>query len=183
MRYMIWFPAVASLAFACWMDALSAQPRVLVILARTAFCGALALNLATTLNYNRVSLDRFSLMLERPLWERQAALLKLNMPSEYEHAILFAPANEPLGYSVGSNGFIYPLYRADFQQRLVFVPVSGTDTCGTIAARMRDRGTTYLFVAEGHTEEPVLARVRACAQAGDHLAERSRGLYVIVAGG
>jgi len=28
--------------------------------------------------------------------KRQAALLKLNMPSEYEHAILFAPADELL---------------------------------------------------------------------------------------
>ena len=182
MRYLLWLPAAASLAYACWLDDLPSRPRVLPIVARVAFSAALALNLAMTLNYNRVSLDRFGLVLERPLWERQAALLKLNMPSEYEHAILFAPAGEPLGYNVGSNGFIYPLFRADYQQRLVYVPVGAFDDCGYIAARMRERGTRYLFVAEGHTPGQIISRVRACAQEGDSLAEESRGLYVIDVG-
>jgi hypothetical protein len=182
MRYLLWFPGVASLAYALWLDDLPPRPRILPIGAATIFCAALALNLATTLNYNRVSLDRFGLMLERPLWERQAALLKLNMPSEYEHAILFAPASEPLGYNVGSNGFIYPLFRANYQQRLVYVPVGESDDCGYIAARMRERGTRYLFVAEGHTPGQIISRVRVCAQDGSSLAEESRGLYVLNAG-
>ena len=182
MRYLLWFPAVACLAYSCWLDDLPSRPRVLLIVALIAFGGALALNLATTLNYNRVSLDRFGLMLERPLWERQAALLKLNMPSEYEHAILFAPAGEPLGYNVGSNGFVYPLYKADFSQRLTYVPVSESDDCPSLAARMRERGTRYLFVAESHTPGEVIQRVRDCAQDGGSLAEESRGLYVIDAG-
>jgi hypothetical protein len=182
MRYLLWFPAVASLAYACWLDDLPSRPRVLPIVALVAFSVALALNLAMSLNYSRVSLDRFGLVLERPLWERQAALLKLNMPSEYEHAILFAPASEPLGYNVGSNGFIYPLYRADLSQRLVYVPVSESDDCPSIAARMRERGTRYLFVAEGHTPGQIISRVRVCAQDGGSLAEQSRGLYVINAG-
>jgi hypothetical protein len=182
LRYLLWFPAVASLAYALWLDDLPPRPRVLSIGAATVFCAALALNLATTLNYNRVSLDRFGLMLERPLWERQAALLKLNMPPEYEHAILFAPAGEPLGYNVGDNGFVYPLFRADYRQRLVYIPVSGSDDCESIVARMHQRGTDYLFVAEGHTPGEVIRRVRDCAQDGGSLAEESRGLYVIDAG-
>jgi hypothetical protein len=177
-----WFPAMACLAYACWLEDLPSHPRVIPVAAAAMFCAALALNLATTLNYNRVSLDRFGLMLERPLWERQAALLKLNMPSEYEHAILFAPAGEPLGYNVGSDGFVYPLYKADFSQRLTYVPVSEADDCPSLAARMRERGTRYLFVAESHTPGEVIQRVRDCAQGGGSLAEESRGLYVIDAG-
>ena len=179
LRYLLWFPAVASLAYACWLEELPSHPRALPVTAAAVFCAALALNLATTLNYNRVSLDRFGLMLERPLWERQAALLKLNMPSEYEHAILFAPADQSLGYNVGDNGFVYPLFRADYRQRLVYIPVSGSDECGNIAARMRQEGTNYLFVAKGHTTGEVIQRVRACALVGGSLAEESRGLYVI----
>ena len=182
LRYLLWFPAVACLAYACWLEDLPSHPRVIPVAAAVMFCAALALNLATTLNYNRVSLDRFGLMLERPLWERQAALLKLNMPPEYEHAILFGPADELLGYNVGDNGFVYPLFRADYRQRLIYIPVSGADDCGSIAAHMRQHGTDYLFVAEGHTSGEVIQQVRDCAQDGGLMMEESRGLYVIDAG-
>jgi hypothetical protein len=179
MRYLIWLPAVAGLGYACWHDQLPSRPGAIPVLVGALFCGSLALNVSMTLNYNRVSLGRFGLMLERPLWERETALLKLNMPSEYEHAILFAPIDQVLGYNVGSDGFVYPLYRADYRQRLVYVPIGEREQCESIAVDMRERGTSFLFVAEGHTPAPVLQRVRDCARSGVALAEKSKGLYVI----
>lgn len=179
LRYAIWLPAMFALGYAMWFDRLRGGGRWL----RTAF-GALivvtlGLNVAMTLNYNRVTIEEFGYMLEQSVWSRTAANLRLTVPAEYEFALRFVPRDELLGYSTHSNGFIYPLYRADFSQRLVYVPFQPEDSCEMIAGEMRERGTRYLLVAPEHTPDRMIARLRECAAEGEFIRERARGLYIL----
>jgi hypothetical protein len=179
MRFVIWLPALTSLALATALDHIPeglAWPRKglvgLFILGST-------LNFAMTLNYNRVSVDQFLSMLERPTRDRQAAYLGLSVPAEYANALLYVPKDELLGYNVHGNGFIYPLYRADFSQRLVYVPFSPDSACADVVMAMESRNTRWLFVAPEHSEDGSIALLRRCSDTGTRIRERARGLYVL----
>ena len=180
MRFVIWFPAIFSLCFAELVDSfptkLPLQTRVGLAVY---FVMLLGLNFVATLNYNRVSAQEFQEMLELPTLERHAALFRDNMPEPYANAIELVPPDATLGFNVSGNGFIYPLYRADYSQQIVYVPFQPSDSCETIAARMEARGTRYLLVAPEHTEDEKIAVMRDCAESGDIIRERARGLYVI----
>lgn len=178
MRYSIWFPAVFSYSFALFIESFS-KPRWTKYAFYVLFAGCLGINLVSTITYNTVSVDKFDLMLERPLWGRHASILKLNMPAEYENAFLYVPEGEKLGYNVSSNGFVYPLYRADYSQELVYVPFEVEDSCNQIAERMEALGTRYLFVAPEHTSDQKIAHLRSCGDHQTELRERARGLYVL----
>jgi len=178
MRYAAWFPAVLALGLAVFAErALRVSGGV-----RTAFaallCVNLAMNTAMTLNYNLIPLEAFRNMLARSVWDRHAGLLHVRAPVEYESVYQFVPVDAVLGYNLTANGFVYPLYRADFSQRLVYVPFTPTDSCVSIAQAMASRGTRYLFVAPEHSEDRNIARLRQCAEDGTVLRERAIGLYV-----
>lgn len=180
MRYVIWFPALFSIAYAEWVDSIWEAKRTIILVAMLLTFITMGLNYAMTLNYGIISPDQFQQMLERSVWNRQSATLKVNMPAEYENAIVYVPKDALLGYNVGSNGFIYPLYRADFSQRIVYVPFGPNDSCAEIVHAMSSRGTRYLFVAPEHTSDANIARLRACSETpGSGLRQRARGLYVI----
>jgi hypothetical protein len=117
-------------------------------------------------------------MLARSVWDRHAGLLHVRAPLEYESVYRYVPADAVLGYNLTANGFVYPLYRADFSQRLVYVPFTPADSCESIAQAMASRGTRYLFVAPEHSEDLNIARLRECAADGSVLRERAIGLYV-----
>ncbi len=118
-------------------------------------------------------------MLALPALERQSAGLSLKVPDEYAQALEIVPRDALLGYNVHNNGFIYPLYRADYSQRLVYVPILEDSTCLSIAEAIEARGTRYLFVAPEHTEDWILSLLNQCATEKDVLRERVRGLYVV----
>ena len=101
------------------------------------------------------------------------------MPEEYSSALEIVGSEERLGYNVGDNGFVYPLYRADFSQNLVYIPVSLGDSCEDIANEMRSRETRYLMVAPVHSEDETISLLQRCANAGDVIRERGINLYVI----
>jgi len=117
-------------------------------------------------------------MLELPALRRDAAVFEDNMPRSYANAVEFVPNDALLGYNVHNNGFIYPLYRSDYSQNIVFVPFSAEDTCEAIAERMKERGTRYLLVAPEHTHNSNLARLRECSRQETVIRERAQGLYV-----
>jgi len=179
MRYAIWFPALFSLAFAAFFHWMPQEWRRL----RTAFAGlfilCLALNYSITMSYNRISIDIFAEMLSRPLRGREAALLPVNVPDEYANALEFVPRDDLMGYNVHKNGFVYPLFRSDFSQRLVFVPISEEDGCEEIAQRMENRGTRWLIVAPEHTLDAHIAKLRDCSDSDTRIRERARGVYVL----
>lgn len=180
MRFAIWFPALFSLCFAELADALPPiLPRPMRIGMVAYFSLMLSLNFTGTLNYNRVSAEEFQSMLALPVRERHAALFRDNMPDPYPLANQIVPSQDLLGYNVFGNGFTYPLYRADFSQRIVYIPFTIADSCEQVAQAMETRGTRYLLVAPEHTEDDKIALLRACAEAGDVIQERARGLYVV----
>jgi len=118
-------------------------------------------------------------MLQLPALRRHAALFEDNMPAAFRNVLKFVPNEALLGYNVHNNGFIYPLYRSDFSQRVVYVPLSPQDTCEDIAGRMRQSGTRYLVVAPEHTSDENIARLRQCADLESEIRERAQGLYVL----
>ena len=180
MRFAIWFPAIFSLCFSELADSL---PTSLSRVSRKALVAylmvLLGLNFVTTLNYNRVSAEEFRSMLALPLRERHSAAFRDNMPDPYTLALEVVPNSELLGFNVTGNGFIYPLYRADFSQEIAYVRFSVSDTCEQVAAAMLASGTRYLLVAAEHTEDAKISVMRGCAEAGDVIRERARGVYVI----
>jgi len=179
MRYVVWFPAVLAIGLATFVERLRrVGGRVLQGWA-VLFVFGLTMNTAMTLNYNLIPVTEFRQMLVRSLWDRDAGYLRVRAPEHYESVYRFVPREAILGYNVTPNGFVYPLYRADFSQRLVYVPIGPVDGCETIAEAMRSRGTRYLFVAPEHTADSNLGLLRGCAAEGTVLRERAIGLYVI----
>ena len=179
MRYAIWFPAVFSVTFGAFWDWLAGEQPLHRILVAAVVGGTLGLNVAMVLNYNRISTDDFETMLSRPVWEREAGDFHVSVPLEYSNALAYVPRTAVLGYNVTSNGFIYPLFRADFSQDLVYIPFSADESCERVAEAMRERNTRYLFVAPEHTSDEKISFLRRCADSGEILRERARGLYVI----
>jgi hypothetical protein len=80
---------------------------------------------------------------------------------------------------VGENGFIYPLYRPDFSQKLVYIPIDVNSSCEVVAGEMVQLGTRYLFTAPEHTEDVVLSFLNNCGEAGTVLRELGINLYVL----
>jgi len=179
MRYAIWVPALFALAFGGFLDwtggrrSLVRNPTILLFVVTS------VLNLLMTLNYGIITVENFQRMLRRPLWQREAAALKAYVPGEYENALMTVPRSEPLGYNVHGNGFIYPLYRADFSQRLIYLPLKAANSCQEIEDKMRERGLRWLFAAEGHTAHAILERLDRCAQGSAGLMSPMRGVYAL----
>lgn len=178
MRYVSWFPAALAIALGAFMErALGAGNLVRrAVIVLFAFC--VTMNTLIGLTYNLIPFEEFRRMLARPVWDRHAGLLHVRAPLEYESVYRFVPTDAVLGYNLTANGFVYPLYRADFSQRLVYVPFAPADSCESIAQAMASRGTRYLFVAPEHSEDLNIARLRECAEDGAVLRERAIGLYV-----
>jgi hypothetical protein len=179
MRYTIWFPAAFAVAFGAFLDLLPGMRAtywrgLIGLIAMT-----LGLNFVMTINEGRVGPGDFQAMLSRSVWDRQAAYLRLTVPEEYANALEFVPGDAVLGYNVTSNGFVYPLYRADFSQRLVYIPLSAHESCDEVAQAVEGHGTRYLFVAPEQTEDAIRVLLARCAGSGSVIRERARGLYVV----
>jgi hypothetical protein len=178
MRYATWFPALLSLAFASLYEAIPQKMRI----ERGAFAGifslCLALNIIMTLNYNRITLDQFSRMLREPVFSRDAAKLQLDVPAYYEEALEIVPRDEVLGFHVHGDGFVYPLYRADFSQRLAFIPMytSVEDGCEILKNAMREQDLQWLFI--GAAKEESIKFAERCFEEGV-LERRGERLYVL----
>jgi hypothetical protein len=136
-------------------------------------------NFMVVWNYGRISEDDFRRMMALPIRDRASAVLALNMPREYASSLEQIPTEVPLGYNVGENGFIYPLYRPDFSQELVYIPVDVNSSCEIVAGEMVQRGTRYLFTAPEHTEDSVLSFLNNCGESGTVLRELGINLYVL----
>lgn len=179
MRYIIWFPALFCLGFAMFWDALAGSWLWLRSSFVVIYVVTVCLSLASMVNYGQINPDEFAGMLDKPVWQRDAAVFHETVPQEYETALGIVPSEARLGYNVINNGFIYPLYRSDYSQRLVYIPVRPDETCQAIAGRMLGSGTRYLFVAPVHTPDRVISRLRSCADGGTYIRQRARSLYVL----
>jgi hypothetical protein len=179
MRYFLWLPALFAIGLGMFLDlwpGMAARSRLALALL---FGANLAMNAIMTWNYNLIKADELGSMIARPVWDRQAAYLRARVPYEYENALINTPRKAVLGYNVQANGFIYPLFRADFSQRVTYIPIQPEDTCGDIAQTMRAAGTRYLATAPEHTQDAILTRLHACGEDASVLRELGAGLYVL----
>jgi len=179
MRYVIWFPAILALGFASLYDRISKQFRFEHLAFSAIFTFCLGCNLLLTMNYNRITIEQFTLMLNTAVVDRDAANLSVYVPDEYKEALETVSNTETLGYNVSLDGLIYPLYRADFSQHIVYIPISGDDSCENIAAQMQTAGTKWLFTAETMTKTSVRSNLQKCEDVG-LLTSPRRGLYVLL---
>ncbi len=177
MRYFLWTPALFSWGYGYAMDRLGAWRSWVRFTLAAGLVATTTLNLAMTLNYGIVTLENFQRMLRTPIWERDAAAFRVYVPAEYENALITVPATDALGYNVHGNGFIYPLYRADFSQQLIYVPLGVDMDCEGIRSRMREYGLRWLFAAEGHTSHAVVERLDHCAGEERMLRSPRKGIY------
>jgi hypothetical protein len=179
MRYLLWYPAVHLIALAAIFDEMKRwTPWIMRIFAVLIVVG-MGFNFISVWNYGRISNEDFERMLALPIKERSSAALALNMPREYASSLEYVPTDVLLGYNVGENGFIYPLYRPDFSQDLVYIPVDVGASCEDVAGEMAQRGTRFLFTAPEHTEDQILSLLHNCGESGNVLRELGINLYVI----
>jgi hypothetical protein len=179
MRYFIWFPAIFALGIGLVFDWMAPISRRLFRALRVMLLAGLALNVIMTLNYNLITIPQFEAMLRLPVWERSAAALDVHVPDEYRNALAEVPASSLLGYNVTDNGFVYPLFRADFAQRIVYIPITPLDSCAEIGDRMRQSGTRYLMVASVQSADSIISKLQACGNSGKVLRELGVNLYVL----
>jgi hypothetical protein len=178
MRYLLWLPAIFSFSFAAYLDRVPRRwvLHTFILLLVLLTMGA---NFLSVWNYARFDAEEFEQMLSIPIWEQSSARLPRDMPAEYKNTLGIVPDDAVLGYHVRGNGFIYPLYRPDYSQKLVFIPIDITGTCEDVAEAMAARGTRYLFVAPVHTRDEVLGFLHQCGEAAEVIQERSFNLYVL----
>jgi hypothetical protein len=179
MRYLLWLPALFSVGFAVVYDLLRVRQDWVLRAINAMIVFTIGFNFISVWNYGRISPEEFARLEGIPILERGAADFSINMPFEYQNSLSIVPGDAILGYNVGSNGFIYPLYRPDYSQRLTYIAVEESDSCHQIADRMTVKGTRYLFVAPVHTTDEVLGILHLCGEAGEVLRERSVNLYVV----
>ncbi len=170
LRFALWFPALFVLSFGLVVSRLRHAP------VRRAFCVLAALcvglNFVGTLGSGRLGPDHWQAMAGLPVLERSTAALGYLIGPSYRRALETVPPEETLGYHLHGNGWIYPLYGADFSRRLRYVPIVPG---GDVGDAMQRRGVRVLFVAD---PAPVIQREIAGAVASGSLRQIGAGLYV-----
>jgi hypothetical protein len=179
MRYIVWFPAVFAVAFAFAYDGLLNRGTRTRQFVAVIFVACLSLNFPMTITENLIRIPDVVEMLKLPALHRDAASFQVRVPQEYANALRYVPNDALLGYNVTPNGFVYPLFRADFSQRIVYIPFDSENTCQQVAQNMREHNTRYLFVAPEQTDDAKLGLLGGCAKDGTYLRERTRGIYVL----
>jgi len=170
---------VLAIAFGLFLKAVRIQPVRATIFTIATFC--LALNLIGTINIGNMTPELWQRMAQLPVEKRSAAELGLYTGPNFELALQRIPAGEPIGYYNRGDGFVYPLYDADFSRTIRFIPITPDND---FVQNMRDRGVRFLFVFK-----PGLAieqRIEAAVREGElhKLGEDRRrrrvlaGLYV-----
>lgn len=178
MRYIVWIPVVMALAFAALYEWLPEEFRFERFTFASLLVLCLGFNFLMTLNYNRVLVNDFVGILRIPLWNRDATKLHIYVDPEYEQALDVVPNDEMLGYNLHHDAFIYPLYRADFSQRIVYIPFSSDNTCGDLVEAMEIRGTRWLFAISERTLPENLTLIQTCVEDG-YLISSEAGIYAL----
>jgi hypothetical protein len=177
MRYAIWVPAVMALAFATLYDWVPRRYRFERFAFGMLLTACLGLNFLMTLNYNRVLIRDFVGILKVPIWQRDAAKLHIYVDPEYEQALDIVSRDDTLGYNLHEDAFIYPLYRADYSQSVVYVPITSDQTCDGLVETMREQGARWLFAIPERTDSKNLELIEKCSHGG-YLHFLGSGIYV-----
>jgi hypothetical protein len=177
MRYAIWAPVVMALAFATLYDWVPIRYRFERFAFGLLLAVCLGLNFILTLNYNRVLIRDFVGILQVPIWQRDAAKLHIYVDPEYEQALDIVSRDDTLGYNLHEDAFIYPLYRADYSQSVVYVPLTSDQTCDGLIETMNEEDARWLFAIPERTDSENLELIEKCTHEG-YLLSLGSGIYV-----
>ncbi len=166
LRYALWFPAIFPVAFAILVPSLGSDSiRGSLALVAAAAC---VCNLVGSLNNGYCAPSDWRHLAAMPIRDRTAA--QMSGPN-YLHALREVPKGETIGYDMHPNGFLYPLYGADYAWTTkAFRVLESPD----VLADMRSAGVRYLFCP--YQGKMVKARLKPLVAAG-RLRERGWGLY------
>jgi len=175
-RFLTRVPVLLCLAFGEAMEVLGPPTRLGHWAFTRLFLVSWTLNVVMTLNDGVVLPDDFRLLLGRPAQQRYACAVPVTVPPEYGMTLGLVPGDRLLGHNVHGNGFSYPPKRADYSQRLAYIPIPEGCTCTSIADAVDAHSTHRLFVAAEHTEDSIPGLLNTCANEQDVLRERVRRL-------
>lgn len=142
MRFAQWFPALFSLAFCLVLSRL--RWRLARIGLWTLASACLSLNFIGSLDIGGLAPDTWQRMARLPVAERSSATLGLFFGPRFHLVVQRVPSAEPIGYNTNYNGFVYPLYDADYSRDVRYVPLTAESP---VAATLRDLGVRWLFVS------------------------------------
>lgn len=168
LRYAIWFPAIFSLAFVTLAPALRTRAIRDAFVALAVLAGAA--NVAGALNNGYLSPASWRAHAAVPVLERHAAQMT---GVEFTHLLQTVPRGETIGYDMHPNGWLYPLYGADYAWKTKAFEVLATSD---VPARMREMGLRYLFCP--YQGKGVKERLKPYLVAGE-LKEAGWFLYVL----
>lgn len=171
MRFAQWVPALFVLSFLLVLRESRLNGMRHGVFAVATVCTLL--NFVGSLDIGKLPPWMWLRMSTFPVAERSTAALGLFVGRGYFDTLQTIPAQEAIGYNTNHNGWIYPLYDADYSRQVRFVPIEAeTD----IVQAMRLRDVRYLFTV---LPSPVVQARVAQAVARGKLREINRGLYVV----
>lgn len=146
MRFTTWFPAIFAIAFGGLIRDIPFQPIRLNLLLLCALC--ILLNLVGSMGtglyqYSDWKMKIKTPVLERAVWAGQEDLLGR------------VPPGETLGYIVHGDHWIYPLYKPDFSQRVVYVNRKPGES---YEEAMRRMNVKYVFIWHEAVNDPSLQK-------------------------
>lgn len=169
MRFGLWFPALFALCFGCIVARIQVRSVRGALCALALFCTFL--NFVGTLSVGKLSADGWRFLANLPVAERRSAALGMFIGTRYDAALQIVPREEVLGYYLAGDAAVYPLYDADYSQRIRYVPLGPE---ADVAEAMREAGVRFLFVAKPWAATNAL---RAAEEAGT-IRQVAEGVYV-----
>lgn len=138
MRFVSWFPAVFAIAFAgvLMMAPCSSVRQPLLVLA----CLCVALNVVGSLGSGYWNKREWLARFKTPLWRQEVW-------ANQQDSLGRVPKGETLGYIVHGDHWVYPFYKPDFSQRIMYVD---TQPGENHLEAMKRLNVDYLYLWDGY---------------------------------
>ena len=168
LRFTLWFSAIFPVAFVLLIPSFRCDPVRQAILWLAGVCAVL--NVAATLNNGYLKAADWRNQFHTPVLERSSAEL---VGSVWRHVLRTVPRGETIGYDMHPNGWLYPLYGADYAWKVKFM---NSLDARDVPALMRKAGVHYLFIP--YRGNMTRAKIAPYLAAGS-LRDAGGGLYVL----
>ena len=142
-RFLHFFPPVFAIAFGALLICLRIRWATVPLVALAVIC--ILFNYLAVLNVGVFSKDDLQRLMALPPLQRSLVNANLNYGwvtgRAYREVLKHVPEDEILGYSLGINDVIYPLYGSNLSRRLHYLP----DPPASLADSMNSLGIRYLY--------------------------------------
>lgn len=166
LRFTMWFPGALAVAFVLLLQSFRSESVGRALLGLAGVCAVL--NTAATLNNGYLSTGAWRKQFRTPVLERSSARL---LGGDHRHLLDVVPRGGTIWYDMYPNGWLYPLYGADYGWKTRCMRVL---SAGDLPDLMRKEGARYLFIS--YRGKMIKAKVTPYIEAG-RLLDRGKGLY------